>query len=426
MLFFYNPGLIDIEAVRTMGVSVKRPGSFGMFGTGLKYAIASILRGGGEISLFRGADSHGFSLQQTTIRDEPFDLVCLDGSPMGFTTALGKNWKPWMVLRELGCNARDEGGDFSSHEEGRSLADFQSVDQTVFVVDWADLDDAFRQKGDLFLEGEPIYADSTIRILPGPSRHLFYRGVRVFELEKPAAYSYDILAEQALTEDRTLYGAWGADIIIRDALLKMDDKTTLEAAVCAGSNYHEDGLNFEDAARFNTPSRAFLDTVIQARESRAPGLNESAKRVLMKHIRSTAETEFYGGGTYRRVQSDAFAYAVEVLADLGINFDESVEFVTVPELPHGCMSMVEGGRIYVLSELLHHSTARVIALELLKRHVDLSGMSTADEVVEALGGLLINQHHSLKRDEKLIEEDATVEQQADANAALAPEPEPVA
>jgi len=45
MLIFSNPGLIDIDAVTTLGVSVKQPGSFGRFGTGLKFAVAEVRSG---------------------------------------------------------------------------------------------------------------------------------------------------------------------------------------------------------------------------------------------------------------------------------------------------------------------------------------------------------------------------------------------
>lgn len=34
MIIFRNSGIIDIDAVRTMGVSVKAPGSFGYFEIG--------------------------------------------------------------------------------------------------------------------------------------------------------------------------------------------------------------------------------------------------------------------------------------------------------------------------------------------------------------------------------------------------------
>jgi hypothetical protein len=409
MIYFHNPGLIDLEAVRTMGASVKLPNSFGIFGTGFKYGLATVLRGGGAVTLWRGDDRHEFHTEERQIRGETFEIVCMDGASLGFTTQLGRNWQPWMAFREFACNARDEGGDFASSEEGRGLDAFQGEESTVIVIEWGDLDDAWRQRGDLFLEGEPIYQNEQVRILPGPSPHLFYRGVRVFKLEKPAAYSYDILTEQMLTEDRTLYGEWSASAIIRDALLEMDSKAALEKALCAGSNYYEGAFNYEQAAKYKTPTRAFLDTVMEARERGDSNLNGSAKIVLQKHMRKTADSEAYGGGFYHRAINDAFSYAIEALDELGVKFSEKQPFITTDELPEGVMSMVESGRVYVHNDLLRRN-AREIAGELLKRWVDLAGLYTPEAVVDTLGPLLIGRHDGMRRILKAIEEDAKVEE----------------
>ena len=414
MLYFHNPGLIDLLAVRTMGASVKLPNSFGMFGTGFKYGVATALRGGANVRLYRGEDIPEFTLQPTEIRGEEFQLVCLDGEPMGFTSQLGKNWQPWMVLREFGCNARDEGGDFASSEEGRVLADFISANSTVIQIEWDDLDDAWRNRGDLFLEGEPIYANEKVRILPGPSPHLFYRGVRVFKLEKPAAYSYDILAEQMLTEDRTLYGEWSAGAIIREALLELDSKAALEPVLCAGKNYYEGEFDYQSAAMDKAPTRAFLDAVMEARERGDHNLNATAKLVLQKQMRKAAESTSYGSGYYHRAVSDAFSYAIDALDELGVEFDEEQEFIKTSELPEGVLSMVEGGRVYIHHDLLRRN-AREIAEQLLKRWADLAALHSQEAVIDALGPLLLNQHDGMRRILKAIEEDRA-EQPEEAEA----------
>lgn len=55
---FRTPGLIPLEAFDTMGISAKvGDHPIGRFGTGLKYAVAVILREGGIIRLFRPGDS---------------------------------------------------------------------------------------------------------------------------------------------------------------------------------------------------------------------------------------------------------------------------------------------------------------------------------------------------------------------------------
>ncbi len=405
MLFFHNPGLIDLMAVRTMGASVKLPGSFGRFGTGINYAVATTLRGGGTVTLFRGGDSHEFATQKQEIRGEFFDLVCLDGEPMGFTTRLGRDWEPWMVLREFGCNARDEGGDFDSHTQGRTAADFISPDMTVLAVEWSRLDQAWEDRASLFTEGEVVFESEKLRILRGKSPYLFYRGVRVFKAEKPTLYTYDLLEEQLLTEDRTLYGDWSASLLIRNTLLELDDPEILGPVLRAPGSMYESDLNFEEVAKYTAPSRAFLDVAIETREQANNLLNPTAKKVLMAQMRTAAAEEGASWGGYRRAVSDAFSYAVEVLGELGVKFDENQKFVTVEELPGEALSMVERRIVFIHRDLLS-KPAPTVALELLKRWTDVSGFYSAESVVAELGPLLLKQHTEMARAMKLIAEDA--------------------
>src|SRR5690606_21178629 len=100
-----------------LGINVKDGDNpIGHFGTGLKIAIASILRMGGAITIYRGMDRYEFDTIGVVVRGKGFDLVGLsingaEQTELGFTTELGKNWEPWMVMRELESNCRDEAGE---------------------------------------------------------------------------------------------------------------------------------------------------------------------------------------------------------------------------------------------------------------------------------------------------------------------------
>jgi hypothetical protein len=64
-VYFANAGLIDLDVIRVMGVSVKtNDNPIGYFGTGLKYAIATLLRTGHTVTLKRGGRDHEFSAQE--------------------------------------------------------------------------------------------------------------------------------------------------------------------------------------------------------------------------------------------------------------------------------------------------------------------------------------------------------------------------
>ena len=272
---------------------------------------------------------------------------------------------------------------------------------------WPELDTAYKQRKELFLEGDPVWQSPKLRILPNPSAHVFYRGVRVFKLDKPSLLTYDILAEQSLTEDRTLTSTYGLDRILQNAFAAMDEKELISQAITCGSNYHENKLNYENLDWEVKPSRAFIDAAMEARESRK-ALNETARKVLMRRVREAAGEEAYsGGGSYRRQASDAFAYAIEQLDQIGIKFADDQAFITIEELPTPeALTMVEEGRVYVLRDLLG-KPAREIAAELLLRwvdiHVDGYGM---DDAVRLLAPVIINACPRFKRDEELLKEDA--------------------
>lgn len=116
MLTFWNPTTLDLRLITTFGASVKTDdASIGYFGTGLKYAIAGVLRMGGNISLTTPEGTFQFSEKSETIRGKTIPCVYMEAedrtlTPCGFTTELGRNWTPWMIYREFWANMRDEHG----------------------------------------------------------------------------------------------------------------------------------------------------------------------------------------------------------------------------------------------------------------------------------------------------------------------------
>lgn len=390
MIVFRNPGLIDLGAVRTMGVSVKRPGSFGYFGTGLKFSIATILRGGGSITLFCGKEEHKFGVTPTMIRGESFNIVTMNGESLGFTDQLGKNWEPWMVLRELVCNAKDEAGEFFKGLEPYEWA--FGDEETTIIVGWADLDKAYDQRDVLFAEGDVLLEADGIQIMaarPEGTKHLYYRGVRVYETKGPCRFRYNTTEAQTLTEDRTLASDWSVRYLISKTLLRCQDREILDAALTTGSGTFEWDLKFEDAS-WVTPSTQFIQAVLDARARKGVEVSPSAKAVVAKHVRSTSEETVQ---TVYRDRADTFNYAVEYLGELGIKLDD-YPVVVLDELPGGTHSLAEDGRIYVTKALMH-SSCRAIATHLLMRFIDLECVGL-DDTASLLVPLLLDQHPYLK------------------------------
>lgn len=216
MIVFQNPGLIDLRAIAIMGLNAKESKNpIGQFGTGLKYAISVLLRSGCQISIFRGEDEFRFRTEKSDFRGKSFDVVWMDGpeggKELGYTLELGKHWEPWMAIRELESNARDEGGQSFATE------DFQlSPTVTTIVISGPTAEVAYSQLPDIFISSKPLWVSKVIEVHasknPEQLNWLYYRGVRAKRLQRPAAFRYNILSEIQLTEDRTFCYPWDQEM----------------------------------------------------------------------------------------------------------------------------------------------------------------------------------------------------------------------
>lgn len=366
MIVFQNPGLIDKDAISIVGISAKLPDAIGRFGTGIKYSIATILREGGSVTIWRGLEKIKLATRPRSIRDVDFHIVTMNGKNTGFATHMGQDWKPWMVLRELASNAMDEGGTYfqAEGEEAEAWSGFAGVvDTTTIIVEWDDLEAAYRNRGELFLEGDVLLENDDLRIVDKRVRYIYNRGIRVHELHKQdAAFAYDLKRYQMLTEDRTLLVPDQVKPAIAKALLRCEDEAILHRALYGNGGY-ESTLDFdqtdENYQRI-TPTRAFIDVCLSAREAGKLN-NGSARKLLSKFLREEEASRTVGGGTRSHP-------VVEWLADnaraLGFKpDDEKLQIVIVPELPGTAITLFEKGRIYILMEALEQDRSRIGLLQ---------------------------------------------------------------
>lgn len=416
MIVFHNPGLIDLEAIRLMGASVKQPGSFGRFGTGLKYAVASILRGGGSLELYIGELRYTFQTRTARVKGEAFEEVLLvkDNSPappdtleLGFTTQLGRDWKPWMVLRELGCNARDEEGDFALvHEEdmeGVTIGAPDGPQETVFILRWPELEEDWESSvSELFLpaELEPLEEIEGVRIYPGPGKHLYHRGVRIMELPKESAFRYDIVEKVDLTEDRTARYSFIAEEHVRRAILSSEDPGIITAAVTNRDGW-ESSLKWNDETwRKPRPGVTWLETVGRLRETHK-GLVEGVTKLYLMH-RAIKEGQTFGG-YYKEDTPPALEIALEELEEVHFSLRDENIYV-VDELPGEALSMSTERRIYVSAELLTRRPYE-IARELLLRSLEAGSGGDHDRLLERVLEPILENSRVLTRDRELLEEE---------------------
>ncbi len=408
MIVFHNPGLIEVNSIRLMGASVKEEGSFGRFGTGIKYGVATILRGGGSIFIHAGNKQFTFAVEKASLKDKEFDEVILlnPGAnlvenrriPLGFTTGLGKDWEPWMVAREFGCNARDEGGDFCIQNE-IPASDFINMEgETSILVDWPEMEEALQSdENHVFAPASEILLEERgVRVLPGPSDYLYHRGVRVWKLPKPAVFTYDILAPVDLTEDRTVKYSFIQVAQVRNMILETEDRGIIAGAVSAAEGTWEAGFDWSLAANWEPrePKEDWLEEVSRLREAKHR-VSKSAADTMLAHSAFTKAESF--SGRYQE-STGAFADVADELEQMGLNMKDLRVFVTA-ELPEGALSSLRGGAVYVTPATLEESPG-VLARELLKRRLETLSGGDHDRLLEVVLPLILARNWQWRQEER--------------------------
>lgn len=264
-LAFVTDGLIDLRAFTTFGFNAKpnSPNPIGFFGTGLKLATAVIARLGCKMTVMIDGVQHEFYTKETSFRGKTFQQIRMrkrkgmmsrwQYQEMPYTTELGKNWEPWQVFRELESNTRDEGGHTlvvdDEDSAGMSFLNDDHRGKTVIIIDEQSIVKCYDEIDTIFLpEGLELRTETNrCQAFNVGSKFLFYRGMRVVELNKPSAFTYNIKAEQRLTEDRTLY-SWNAAWEARQLIMESTDEDFVEQIVkLEDEKFWEGHIEFDDA-----------------------------------------------------------------------------------------------------------------------------------------------------------------------------------
>jgi len=191
-----NAGEIDPLALTLLGASTKENGqSIGFFGSGNKYALATILRRGLTFRIFSGEREIAVEVRNETFRGESFGVIWLDGKATSITTRTGPKWEVRDAIRELWSNALDEG------EEEIEMGEFDLrgthgvttlfIEASPEVVDmWTGWEQYFLPKN-----AKQLYHNDYGRILTMPLSGFYRRGVWICEDRKfETKFTYDFTA----------------------------------------------------------------------------------------------------------------------------------------------------------------------------------------------------------------------------------------
>lgn len=310
MIVFRNAGLIDLRAVNTVGLSAKpaTKSPIGYFGTGLKYAIAIVLRLGGKITIYRGKRAYTFTRKRIKFRDTHVFMVHMNGSAMNYTTDLGKHWDAWMAYRELHANALDENGEifFSDQDPGGEPG------KTTIVVDGADFDDIYENRRSIFLEGTPVHKQPGLEVHLGESGVIYYKGMRAMTLKVRSAWTWNITGPMELTEDRTLKYPFVAESVVERGILECTKPEIISAVLTAPGDSWEGKLSYD--VTYATIGSTFMDVAANLKAAKA----KIAPGALKLFTQKAKESLVYVDAVARKmapVEQGMFDMACRMVAD---------------------------------------------------------------------------------------------------------------
>lgn len=216
-ILIQNDGEIETNSFELIGASTKRDDNtkIGFFGSGLKYSIAFMMRNCIDFRIFSGERELVFSIKSEMLKGQPFERICINGAPTSYTTTMGPTWEhEWFVLREIYCNALDEGTCqlikstdtvSPSIDKTRIYIELTSNLQNV-ISEW---DSYFSDERDPLFVTESVYTSSIaakrsrqpVKVYSKSEGVLYRKGIRVGQSED---YLFDYELEHVdINEDRT-------------------------------------------------------------------------------------------------------------------------------------------------------------------------------------------------------------------------------
>jgi hypothetical protein len=344
-VYFANAGLIDLDVIRVMGVSVKTgTNPIGYFGTGLKFALSTLLRTGHRVELRRGREVIPVTAQAATVRGKEVQRVFLGEEALPFTTDLGRNWEVWQAYRELHSNTLDEAGEITDQEVEAD---------TVIAVEGDAIQREFINRGATFLSSKPIAANEFLEVHPGSTRHVFYRGVRAGTLPEELMFSYNLLCPMTLTEDRTFESQFTVQWKLSQLIPRIAHRG-IHAQLLAEGKRWDQQLDFTICG---TPSQEFLDAAAATYTNMTS--NHAARRVVDRDIQQRG---VFPPARLSEEAQQTFLQAFPHLFRLGASLSpEDVE--VVESLGPGVMGLwhQERGQVFLAASTLDCGLETVVA-----------------------------------------------------------------
>ena len=366
---FVTPTKLSLLDITSMGDSIKKDDtqSIGMFDSGLKYAIALLLRDNVGIHI----DVIG-NTEKRDNYDEPYtvtytfgtyvesdhkrnkelikvieDITYQGGSPMnqfnmqepssnpdpvehktGFAKALGHTWSLWMSMRELYSNMLDEGGYYTEEnvevEEGTVI--------TLTFDDSNEFSEVWTNRHLYVNEKEPLHKISNrVEVLENEEGWLriYKQNILVYEdKDKPSRYAFNIKFGK-IDERRILSDVWSVSNTIAEEILNSKNEEFLREIITADFDL-EEGEFLSSVSIYYTAPDLIHD--IAAEVYQEHGQVQSYPWLLQK-VKARKDCKI-GGKVITTVEDSLWSYSKEVTV-------ESRPISDVPLIPDECFTPLQ-------------------------------------------------------------------------------------
>jgi hypothetical protein len=316
-LTFSNNGILSLLDLTSMGDSSKRDdhSKTGKYDSGLKYAIAILLRNNIDMKITSGDYEYTFVPELVTdkvtkkekhlIGIKQFDIPFGNWQYhlTGFAVNLGYDWEFWMAIRELYANCLDEGGTFT-------LNNIKSEEYDTHITLFANdkLQEVIDNWDSYFLTGEPVFIShqENIKIydnnLQSSEFTIYKNGIKIFsDPDQKSKYVYDhSIAE--IDEMRVIRDVYTTRSEISYALKRMNVDEVIKDYI---DTYDENDI--ESTLGSGTFSQNWVDIINNCYSNGTlPAFKESIMSTIM------SDNRFYIGKKKIEYVSHNWSPSVEV------------------------------------------------------------------------------------------------------------------
>lgn len=260
-LEFKNKGEVPINAFKLLGASSKRGDAtkIGYFGTGLKYALAVLLRESINFKVFSGTNEIVIGTRKTNFLDQKVTVITVNGEKTSITIEAGINWEPWFAIREIYSNNLDEDGTMKLSSEVQPEHGYTKI----YIEQGEALKDLTDNWSNYFSNNRTVIFESdkhnVLHKAGDESFTVFRKGIRAYRNRQKSLFDYDVKTLQ-INESRVAEHDFEARQRSAEALALCTDEDALRHFGHASDDFIEKDPLFWSYIFDDTFGGKFSDT----------------------------------------------------------------------------------------------------------------------------------------------------------------------